>query len=179
MEDSISDEFPVIWLVGMPASGKSTFGRVLANKLNRKLIDTDSLIESKYQTTIPAIFKDKGEDFFRLAENEIVTELDPTEPKVVATGGGLPCFHDNMDLLLRKGVVVFLEVSATVLADRVLKAKGKRPLLPQEEKESLITELESKLQIRSPFYQKANITLTYPKISVDALIDKLSNFSKI
>lgn len=96
-------------LVGLPGSGKSTFGRQLAQELGFPFLDLDQQIEEKYLMKIPEIFSIYGEGKFRDWENETLSDLLGRESSfILASGGGAPCFNDNMDLINSKSVSVYL-----------------------------------------------------------------------
>ena len=98
-----------IVLIGMPASGKSTVGRIVADKLNREFVDTDLLIERKTGLSISQIFENSGEDAFRRIEAETVREISGQTGLVIATGGGLPLNKDNMSALSLNGKIYFID----------------------------------------------------------------------
>ena len=145
-----------IYLVGMPASGKTTFGKRLAKALNYPFFDLDWEIEKKSGMSIPDIFSKNGEEHFRLLERETVREVSPS-PAVISTGGGAPCFHGNMDWIVHSGFAIFLDMPVKVLADRAWKRAGSRPLLNQSSLEEMKQEIELKREHRLPFYQKAHL----------------------
>lgn len=153
-----------IYLVGMPAAGKTTFGQQLAYKLNYPFIDLDWEIEQKAGMDIPAIFQQYGEDHFRLLEKEIIREVSP-KPAVIATGGGAPCFHKNMDWIRQLGFTIFLDVLPEELATRAWKKAGSRPLLNQSSIEELTKALHHKRVERLPFYHQAHCYLNAHEIS--------------
>ena len=111
-----------IFLVGMPSSGKSTLGKELARNLGYSFTDMDKLIETREQKTINEIFSSKGEDYFRELEKKILHTIQPTQSTVIATGGGVPCFHQNMDYIKENGISIFLNVDIDDLAKRIYKA---------------------------------------------------------
>lgn len=98
-----------IVLIGMMGCGKSTCGKLLAEKLGRDFVDTDAYIEATQGRSIPDIFANHGEDFFRELERETAVELAAREDLVIACGGGLPTVEAAMEPLAKSGVVVFLE----------------------------------------------------------------------
>lgn len=97
-----------IVLVGMPSSGKTTVGKLLAEELGREFVDTDELIVSKYGD-IAAIFQEKGESGFRVIESEVIKEVAALQGKVIATGGGAVLNKKNIDLLKLNGKIYFLD----------------------------------------------------------------------
>ena len=147
-----------IVLVGMMSSGKSTLGKKLARALNYKFVDLDKLIEKDQQTNISAIFREKGETYFRETESRILKEITPENRIVLASGGGTPCFYDNMDYIRSLGISIFLDVPAADLVKRIENhGKDDRPVLSGAA--SLEDALQSKIQERLPYYSQADFTL--------------------
>jgi shikimate kinase len=150
-----------IFLVGMPGSGKSTLGSPLAALLGLEFIDLDHEIEINNKSTISELFSAKGEDLFRQFEKEeLIKSIHQRPAFLMATGGGTPCFFDNMELMTSTGLVVFLDIPVADLAER-LKTKGldQRPLLNKFDLDALSDELAAKLKLRMPFYDQAHIVL--------------------
>lgn len=98
-----------IVLIGMPSCGKTTVGNILAEKLNREFLDSDTLIETTQNTTIPEIFKTKGEEYFRNKETEAIFTLSKNNSSVISTGGGVVLNKKNIDLLKENGKLFFLD----------------------------------------------------------------------
>ncbi len=162
-----------IYLVGYMCSGKSTVGKKLAKKLGLKFCDTDKLFEEKNNSTISDFFAKHGEVAFREKEREILTSLLPLQDCVVSTGGGIPCFQDNMDLMNENGITIYLDISPKSVLDRLRSADEERPLLkdiPAEEQEAFI---EQHLAQRKPFYEKADISVKAENLKVETIINKL------
>jgi len=145
-----------LYLVGYMGTGKTTVGHLLAKKLQRSFIDVDEFIENRYHKTISMLFEEKGEAGFRKIEHLVLQEISSFEKVVVSTGGGLPCFFDNMDLLNQTGITVYLKASVDELADRLAFDMQKRPLIKGKNAEELRAFIESNLQKREPFYNQAN-----------------------
>ena len=161
-----------IFLIGMPSSGKSTLGRKLARALSYRFVDLDKLIVKDQKKTIPEIFQKKGEGYFREVESRILHETRPDQWLVVATGGGAPCFFDNMAFIKATGISVFINVPPTELAERILlHDKDDRPLLSGVTQ--LEQELEERLRVRLPFYSQADFTVTRETSKVNRLLDLL------
>ncbi len=148
-----------IFLIGLPSSGKSTLGKKLARLLNYRFVDMDKLIEKDQNMTIQEIFSQKGESYFREVESRILKNTIENRRVVVATGGGAPCFFDNMDFIKKSGISIFLDVHPSKLARRIQHhGKDDRPLLSGAA--SLEKELEQKYHQRLPFYSRADYTLS-------------------
>ncbi|WP_422361256.1 shikimate kinase [Reichenbachiella sp.] len=148
-----------IFLVGMPGSGKSTLGKQLAEKLNRNFFDLDAEIERMAGWVIPDIFEQIGEDYFRELENSVLTMLIKlNEPAVIATGGGAPCFFDNMDQMNGAGATIFINTPMDTIIERVKKEKSTRPLVNRMEDDSLAQDMEALYKKRLPHYEKASFT---------------------
>lgn len=146
-----------VFLVGYMGSGKTTIGRYLAHDLGWSFIDMDDYFEQKHQCTIKEYFAKYGEDGFRDAEHAVVEELCSISNAVVATGGGAPCFFDNMDKMVAAGATIYISVEPEILAARLSKAKDKRPLIAEKTDEELLAYIKEKLAEREPFYRKAKL----------------------
>lgn len=119
-----------IVLIGLMGSGKSSVGRLLAERLNRPFIDTDALVEAEAGCAIPAIFATEGEDGFRLREAAVIARVAAGDGQVVATGGGAVLRPENRDALRQTGLVVWLDAAPETLYRRVrAQGVGRRPLL--------------------------------------------------
>lgn len=143
-----------IILVGFMGSGKTTFGKSLAQKLNYKFIDTDKEIEGLVGMSIADLFKTKGENYFRTLERQLIEKMT-VQNTVIATGGGLPCFYDNMELLNQKGVTVYLKYSSEQLFERLKKDRDRRPLLLCKTDSELHVYIDVLLKQREVFYLKS------------------------
>lgn len=163
-----------IILIGMMSSGKTTLGKRLAKYLDYKFIDLDKLIEQSESSDIPTIFAQKGEAYFREVESRILKETIPNNRLVIASGGGAPCFFDNMDFIKKNGISIFLDVPAAELAKRIHHhGKDDRPILSGAS--SVEAALSQKIEERRVFYAQADITLK-GSIQVDDLIQSISSF---
>lgn len=140
--DSLLKERKNIVLVGMPGSGKSTIGKMLAEKLNREFLDTDEMIVEKAGKPIPEIFAENGEEYFREIESECVKEAGKKMGLVIATGGGAVLRQENRDALRQNAVVIFLDREVDSLAT------DGRPLSSSEEK------LRMMYEARYPVYKE-------------------------
>ena len=148
-----------IIVIGYMGSGKSTLGEKLASELKIPFIDSDKVIEEIANMSIATIFKEKGEETFRKMESMFLQSLVNIPAFVLSTGGGMPCFNNNMLLLNELGVTVYLKNTTDVLADRLLKGKNPRPLIEGKSKQELIQFIDDNLLHREKFYSRAKLTV--------------------
>lgn len=153
-------EFNKIFLVGMPFSGKTSAAKKLAKQLGWDFIDSDKEISKSENLSIEEIFTQKGEIHFRKLENSWLQEAKNLSNAVISTGGGMPVFYDNMDVMLQNGVVIFLNTRAQILAERSL-LNNDRPLVKHvsEDIEMRIEFFNKLLFERLPYYLKAHYTM--------------------
>jgi shikimate kinase len=142
-------------------SGKSTVGRGLADVLNLQFIDLDSYIEERNFKSIPEIFATQGEDGFRKLEQKALNEVSEFEDVVIATGGGAPCFFDNIDVIKRTGKSIYLNGTPRILAERLLQSKTERPLIKGKSEAELIAFIDETLAKRSFWYKQADVVLDF------------------
>lgn len=155
-----------IFLTGYMGSGKSTVGRMLARKLNFRFVDTDTEIEQRSGMTVGELFSVRGEAEFRQLEQDVLAEIVArTENLVVATGGGMPCFFDNMEVMNRSGLTVYLKMSPEKLAARLEHGKSKRPLLRDKSQEELTEFIRENIARREPCYNRAGIIIDGERVS--------------
>ena len=146
-----------IFLIGFMGSGKTTLGRKLANHLGWEFIDLDHKLEQQVELSIAEYFSFFGEDSFRKLEGEVLRKTIYPMNAVISTGGGLPCFFDNMDWMNQHGKTVYIKLSPKTLADRLENGKEERPLLQEKHGDALIAFIEQKLAERETFYNQANV----------------------
>ena len=158
--------------------GKSTLGRTLASTLKLTFIDLDSFLEEKYFRTIPQIFAEDGEDGFRKKERNVLEEVSAFDDVILATGGGAPCYFNNIDLMNHLGYCIFLDVETDSLISRLIHAKTERPLIKGKSPDELRDFIEALMQKRRPFYEKARYILTGKEIRPDQVIDLLKTSKK-
>ncbi|PKQ45125.1 shikimate kinase [Confluentibacter flavum] len=164
-------------LIGYMASGKSTIGKILANKLNYDFIDLDDYIEKKEQTTIVNIFKSRGEIYFRKLETAYLKAiLEHKNNVVLSLGGGTPCYGNNMDVILSdtNSKSIYLKTSIPALVSRLKNEKSKRPLLAHIETDDLLSEFIGKhLFERSQFYNLAEAKITTDNKTESEIVEEL------
>ena len=160
-----------LFIVGMPGSGKSKLGEELAELLNIPFYDLDEGVEHETGMSIPEIFENKGEKHFRTIESKLLRKFPGlTGHFVLSTGGGAPCFFDNMGFMNEEGKTVFLDVPVSELAQRLI-ANGleDRPLLKDKSPDELESYLNEQLKQRIHFYKNAMLTISGSEISVELL----------
>ena len=141
-------------------AGKTTLGKKLAKMLSIDFIDTDLAIEEKYGMRIGELFTLHGEGYFRELERELIHELYASNfPYVLSTGGGLPCYQNNMSTLNELGITFYLQRTPKELAHRLKNAKAERPLIKGMDELTLQDYIIEKLTEREEFYRKAQFIL--------------------
>lgn len=168
-----------IILVGFMGCGKSTLGKKLAARLKIPFIDSDTEIQEHFKKSIGEIFAEQGESQFREIEREYIEALDLREDFVLSTGGGMPCFGNNMELLNELGTTFYLELSPAVLTSRLVGAKNKRPLIEGMSEEELLSFVEDRLLIRNNYYEMASIVLSEDEQNVDVIQNYLNHHSDL
>jgi len=150
-----------LFLIGMPGSGKTTLGQQMATHLQLPFIDLDEEIVQAAGKSIRAIFEQEGEDYFRKLESELLKKNIDTYPNfVMATGGGAPCFFDNMDAMKKAGIVVFLNTSLPTIQARLAGQEiTKRPLMKDVDLDQFIASFKVRFDQRMPIYRQADVIL--------------------
>lgn len=167
-----------IFVIGYMASGKTTFGRALAEKLGTTFIDLDHYIEKNTEMAIPEIFENEGEEKFRDIERDLLHKAVEEEPDaVIACGGGTPCFFDNMQYLNDNGVTVFLETSTPVLIRRLQEQNEQRPLVAGKTDDEISQKVLTQLCERLPHYMEAKLKWHGDDLETEKEIDEnVTNF---
>ncbi len=156
-----------IILIGYMGAGKTTLGKVLAQKMGLTFYDLDEYIEDRFHRTIPQIFAESGESGFRDLERRMLHEVAEFEDVIISCGGGTPCFFDNMDYMNTCGETVFLNASPEALKAHLLMGKTQRPLIQGKSPEELLDFIKDSLQKRLPYYKKAKHTLSIDVINTN------------
>lgn len=164
-----------IVLLGYMGSGKSTVGKALAERLHLRFIDQDRYVEEAEGQSIPEIFSAKGEIYFRKKERFYLTEiLDRDDDFILATGGGTPCYGNNMDNLLEATPNIFyLKLSIKALAERLFKEKEDRPLIKHRSEEELPEFIGKHLFERNQFYARANNTVNCDGKQIHVIVEEI------
>lgn len=149
----------IIYLIGFMGSGKTTAGKALASRSGWSFIDLDKTIENHAGKSVPDIFFDHGEEYFRKVESEVLLNLKASENTVVATGGGTPCYNENMEYMINSGVTVYLQMTPEKLLKRLADSRAKRPLIRDLKNEELQSFIEEKLAEREKFYLRSAVII--------------------
>ena len=162
-----------IFLIGFMGCGKSTIGKMLAEKLNYAFTDLDLEIEAAENRSITDIFKEEGEEAFRDLEAHFIADISKKENVVVACGGGTPCFGNNMSIMNDSGHTIYLELREDELLKRLRDGREKRPLIENLTEDGLKPYIETTLSKRMPFYLQARTVLDTNEKSVQEIIEEI------
>lgn len=168
VSDRVSEERNII-LTGFMGTGKTTIGRVLAQRLRRPFVDMDAVIEERTGKSIPEIFREHGEEAFRAVEREVCRELAAQRGLVIATGGGALVDPKNREALQRTGEIICLRASVETILARVGTGDD-RPKLDGADRRSRI---ETLLRERAPAYDAIKLQLDTSELTVDEAVDRI------
>ena len=161
-----------IVLIGFMGTGKSKIGRRLATELRMSYLDTDELIEKREKDSILAIFKKKGEEYFRQLETKVVKEVALLDNFVVSTGGGVVLREENIRALKKNAFIVCLFASPEVILKRT-EGNDNRPLLGVNNQKKRIEEL---LALRKPYYEKADFSVDTSALDSEGVVEEIIEF---
>ncbi len=164
-----------IFLIGYMGAGKTTVGRKLAKELDLSFIDLDLYIEGRYHRSIRQLFAERGEEGFRDIERRLLHEVAAFEDVLVSTGGGTPCFFDNMSFMNEAGTTIYLKVSVDELANRLEVCKQTRPVLQNRSGEELKSFVQESLDSRRPFYDQAKVIFDAEQMMTEADIQTITD----
>ena len=167
-----------IFLIGFMGAGKSYKGRRLAKRLDIPFIDLDKQIEDKAQKSINRIFEEEGEAAFRKLEQETLHEMQQYENAIIATGGGVPCFFDNMGWMNKNGLTIYLKASPALLTKHLLPKMAHRPLLKGFNETQLKNFIADRLSERDIFYHRCQWVVEIDKVEdvIQVLENKIRAF---
>lgn len=164
-----------ITIIGYMAAGKSTIGEILAEKYNLPFIDLDQAIEKHTGYTITETIFNKGELYFRKLERQILEEVIQSEKFVLSTGGGTPCYYDNMELINRNSISIFLQNTVQNLYERLENSKAGRPLIAHLDGDALKEYVGKHLFERNVFYEKATLVINTANKMPDQITNEIMN----
>jgi shikimate kinase len=164
-----------ITVIGYMAAGKSTIGEILAKKYNLPFIDLDKAIEKHTGYTITETIFNKGELYFRKLERQILEEVIQSEKFVLSSGGGTPCYYDNMELINRNSISIFLQNTVQNLYERLENSKAGRPLIAHLDGDALKEYVGKHLFERNVFYEKATLVINTANKMPDQITNEIMN----
>ncbi len=165
-----------IYILGYMGSGKSTLGSTLARELGISWIDTDDEFETRYKIGIPDFFSKYGENAFRELEQKLLADFSKVTDIVISTGGGMPCFFDNMNLMNQTGFTVYLKATPELLISRNEISARKRPLFQQMKGENFLQNVTQHLKSREPFYEQAKLIMDSSNPDICELKSKILKY---
>jgi shikimate kinase len=168
-----------VYITGFMGSGKSTTGKKLASALGWSFIDLDRKIEEYTGKSIPELFSQNGEVYFRKVETEVLKSLKSTNDVVISTGGGTPCQDENMDYMVETGLTLYLKLTPGQLRSRLYESSTERPLLKDLDYDSLLEFITGKLALREKWYNRAEITVEGIDLDISLLSSLVESGLKI
>ena len=168
-----------VFLIGMMGVGKTLYSGKWAKVINATAYDLDDMIIEQERMSITEIFAQKGEDYFRKKEAELLRSFADKDNFILATGGGVPCFYDNMQWMNENGITIWLNELPDILYGRLKHAKAHRPLLKDLDDEALRAYLDKKMTEREPYYSQAKYIFTGKEIATQKFKDVINeNYGK-
>jgi shikimate kinase len=161
-----------IYLLGMMGVGKTTLGKQLARQLHYSFLDLDKAIELTEGKSVAAIFEQYGESYFREAEQKALHATAQRDHIVIATGGGTPCYYNNIEWMNQHGMTIYLRANAAFVLSRVGAFPDKRPLLKGKSQAEMEIFIEQLIETRTPYYEAALKRIDLP---VKSLLDTVKS----
>ncbi|MEO6314338.1 MAG: shikimate kinase [Chitinophagaceae bacterium] len=160
-----------IFLIGFMGSGKTHWGKILSQQTGLPYFDLDEVIVAAEKMSVQQLFHDKGEEYFRIKEQEVLEALAEDHANVIiSTGGGTPCFFNNIDFMKQQGKVVWLNTAVDILLERLLKQKHSRPLIKNISDSELKAFIIKKLQDRKMYYEQAHVMLHEEVVNAESIL---------
>lgn len=166
-----------IILIGMPGSGKSYWSGVLKKKLKLPAYDLDTVIEVMDDRTVAEIFSEEGEEYFRKLESKMLHLFAEKKQFILSTGGGTPCYNNNMQWMKSHGITIWLDEPIDILFDRIEKQTDRRPIFKNLEGEKLKHKLMEILNERKAYYEQAEYKLTGNSITEANFVEILNQYA--
>ena len=167
----------LLFLVGYAGCGKSSLGKRLARRLGKRYVDTDKLVERSEGAMVADIFYYQGEEYFRNAERGVLEQLiEEAFDGIVATGGGLATWQDNIERMNDVGVTIYLRRSPANIMSRLSDyGREKRPMFRGKSDEELLEFMHQQMAEREVYYAKAQIVLDCTTLSDEAAVENIVN----
>lgn len=167
----------IISLIGYMGSGKSHISKILSEKINFKIIDTDKEISLRNKMSISEIFQKKGELYFRKQERQLLEEIFATNNQLILSlGGGTPAYYNNMDFINERSVSIYLQARIDTLVSRLLKQKNKRPIIAHIPNTELPEFIAKHLFERNIFYNKCQFKISTDEKEPESIVDEIIEF---
>ena len=160
-----------IYLIGFMGSGKTHWGKLLSRRTGVPFYDLDEEIVKMEQQSIQQIFHEKGEEYFRVKERDLLEAVSNDHKSLILScGGGTPCFFNNIDFMKQQGTIIWLNTSVDTLVQRLLKEKHHRPVIKNVSDAELRSFIIKKLQDRKLYYEQADIMLHEESITIESFL---------
>lgn len=166
----------VLYICGFMGCGKTTEGKRIAKEIGFDFMDLDDYIVNKYNQSIVDLFKNLGEEEFRNIETIALKECTQTHSKIlIATGGGTPCFNNNLEFMKSNGSLIYLKLNEQELLIRLSQAKTNRPLIKDKNNEEMLLYIEHLLKVREVYYNHADFIINGNNININLFINEILN----
>lgn len=165
-----------MYLVGFMGSGKSSIGKRVAKLLNWEFVDLDEQIQQAAGKTIAEIFANEGEDAFRRLEQKVLHHSFNLDHALIATGGGTPCFYDNIDAIRKHGMSIYLRCSVDYLSKKLMSSKRERPLVKSKSAKALKAFITEKLSDRDAYYLQAQHVISWESYTKEQAAKIIAGF---
>jgi shikimate kinase len=162
-----------IFILGYMGCGKSTFGPELAKVMGLSYYDLDFLFEARYRISISDFFAKYGEKHFREIEYTLLSEIAEQDDFILSTGGGTPCYQQNMELMNSKGVTLYLKVPIDILLRRLKGSPRQRPILISFEKQGYEEQVKEHFKLREPVYMQSHLILDGNRLNATDIADQV------
>jgi shikimate kinase len=161
------------------ATGKTKLGPRLARSFGVPFFDLDAEIEREANQSIATIFRNEGEASFRLLESQVLKKINEINPAfVMSTGGGTPCFFDQMHWLNQQGLTLWIDLPVAAIVNRLLESNADRPLVKGKTEHELTEFVSEHLSMRLPFYRESDIQINGHHVHIDEVVEKIRSHEK-
>ena len=156
-----------IFLLGFMGTGKTYWGQLWSQQHHLDFFDLDAIIEKECRMTIAKMFEIHGEHYFREKESALLRSFGTKDDFILSTGGGTPCFFDNMDWMNENGISIYLQTSSLTLKERLVKEKAHRPLIKDLDDAGIMQFIENNINKRNKFYMQSSVILDTTAVTAD------------